>query len=227
MLSFIANRFGVLVGCALFAAVLVLSDSFIFKISVTGSGSYLENDVLSVLRSAGVESCSFYRGMDKPLVQSRIMSLPSVTFCSVVKRGSVILVDVQVDEENSSVARHTPLKSDVTGTLRSLVVICGTAEAEVGQRIEAGTTLIGAYTLSDDGASRPCLAVGYAELEVSAHTSYAADADNERNTKAALSSVLLYSSEILSREYAVKTTAEGVVYEIDFTYLYRISVNLE
>lgn len=225
--SFTFNRFGLLIGGAIFLTAVALSNQFIFKISVTGSGSYLTNDVLAIMRSEGVSCGSFYKGMDKPLIQSRIMSLPSVTFCSVSKQGSVIIVDVQVDEEHSQTAKYTPLKSGACGVVRSIVAICGTAEAEVGQTVDVGTTLIGAYELNADGVGRECLAVGYAQIEISAHVNVAAEEDNEKNLSNALSSVLLYSDEIVSREYSVKTTSDGVIYEIDFKYLQTYQINMQ
>lgn len=227
LISFALNRIGILLGCALFAVAIALSDGFIFKISVTGSGSYLKNEVLAIMQAAGVRSGAFYKGLDKPLVLSRIMSLPQVTFCSVSKQGSVVIVDVQVDEEHTQSARYSPLKCDVSGIVRSVVAICGTAEVAVGQSVSVGDTLIGAYEADSEGASLGCLVVGYVQIEASAQISCAAAEDNEQNAAAALSSVLLYSDELVSRDYTVKRTAEGVVYEINFTYLHTLSVNME
>lgn len=226
-LAFAANRFGLFIGGAVFLAAVVLSDAFVFRIRVTGSGSYLSGEVLSIMRSEGVSAGSFYKGMDKPLVQARIMALPSVTFCSVSKQGSVIVIDVETDEENSSVADYKPLVSGVEGTVVSIVAICGTAEVAAGQKVERGTTLIGAYSAGNDGSTAGCLAVGYARIEVGAHIICAADEDSEENARAALASVFLYSDEITGRSYKVRTTAEGVAYEIDFTYIYTASINIE
>lgn len=45
--------------------------------------------------------------------------------------------------------------------------------------------------------------------------------------KAALASLLVEEENILDRKVAVKPVDGGVMYVIDFTYLHRLSINME
>lgn len=225
--AFACNRCGLFIGGALFLCAVVLSNSFVFKITVTGSGSYLESEVLSIMQGAGVRCGAFFKGLDKPLAQSRIMALPNVTFCSIEKRGSAVIVDVQIDEEHTLTADYKPLVSDADGVVRNLVVVCGTAEAQVGQTVKRGDSLIGAYTENAEGELISSLAVGYAELVCRTVVSVNADEDSEKNAEYALSAPLLYAEEVLEKSYVVKNSGEGVVYEVTFSYLHTVSINMD
>ncbi|MGN0818671.1 MAG: sporulation protein YqfD [Candidatus Coproplasma sp.] len=227
LLSLIANRFGLIIGSALFIAAAYLSNGFIFKISVTGSGSYLYGEVVSIASSAGAYVGSYCSNPDKPLITSRVMALPQVTFCSVEKRGSVLIVDVQTDEENYSALSSGGLKSDVNGTLLSVVAICGTPAVSQGEAVSLGQTLISPYSLSADGSAKKCVAVGYASILVKANISYPAAEESEQNAQCALDATRLYSDSVIQSEYTVKRTAEGVVYEVTFSYVSTLSINME
>lgn len=226
-LSFALNRVGLFIGGAVFLAAVALSDGFIFKISVTGSGNYLKSEVLSIASESGAAVGAYYGRLDKPLIISRIMALPQVTFCSVEKRGSVLIVDVQTDEENYSALNADALRSDVSGTVISVVAICGTPAAAEGSAVSSGDILIYPYSTAADGSQKKCAAVGYARILVNAALSYPADEESEQNAQAALSAAKLYSDEIVDSRYTVKRTAEGVVYQVTFSYVRTLSINME
>lgn len=227
LLSFVANRLGLIIGSALFIAAVVLSNGLIFKISVTGSGSYLFSEVTSIASSAGASVGSFFVSLDKPLIISQVMALPQVTFCSVEKRGSVLIVDVQTDEEDFSSLSSGALKSDVNGTVLSIVAVCGTSAVSQGTAVCAGDVLISPYAAAEDGSAKKCTAVGYARILVKANISYPADGESESNAQSALDSTKLYSDEVVASSYTVRHTAEGVVYEVSFDYVRTLTINME
>lgn len=224
---FVLNRTGVLIGAVFFLAAAAFSQNFIFRIDVTGSGSYLRGEIISVVNSLGVKSGAFYRGLDRPRALSAIMALPDVTFCSIEKRGSVLVIDVQTDGQSGVVTDYRDLKSDSAGKVRAIVAVCGTPLVSEGDTVGAGDVLIGAYFLNAAGERENCLAVGYVHLECSAVHFFAADCESEENAAAALSSVSLYSENILSRSYKVSRTDGKVVYEVAFTYLHTVKINIE
>jgi hypothetical protein len=226
-LKFVRNRCGLIVGGIIFLLAVILSNCFVLKIQVTGNGDYLKNDVLAILSDEGATLGSLQTNLDKPLAQARIMSLPNVTFCTIQRAGSFLIVDVQTDEEQSAGENLSQLKSDVEGRLKSLVVICGTAQAEVGKEVKVNDCLIEGYTLDDNGQRRTCLAVGYAEIERSANINVCQPFDSEENRAEALNSTLLYSDNAVIKSCNVKQVDGGVVYEISFTYLHTISINMQ
>jgi hypothetical protein len=154
------------------------------------------------------------------------MALPNVTFCTITRNGSAIIVDVQTDEESSSSTDYSPLVSDKSGLLKNLVVVCGTAEAQEGSVVTVGQTLIGAYKYSAD-RKIDCLAVGFAEIECTQTLTIFADCESEQNTADALNAPLLYTDNVTSKSYCVKASGEGVVYEVTFSYLHTLSINLQ
>lgn len=226
--NFAVRRAFLIAGCAAFIAASCLSNAFVLKITVTGSGAYLADYVKGVAYSLGVRENSIYRGGEEPDLISRVLALPSVTFCSVQKRGSILYIDVETEEESGSPAGYVPLKSDGDGTVESIVAICGTVQVSAGDSVSAGDTLIAAYT-EVSGQNVPCIAVGYAVILRSAAVSYTAAEESEQSLESAYAAALIYTGgeEIVSRDYTVKTTAEGVIYNVDFTYRHTVSINFD
>ncbi len=221
-----ARRAFLVAGGALFVAAAVLSNAFVLRIEVTGSGAYLKNPVLSELHSLGVERFTLWRGVNEPALVSRVLALPDVVFCSVQKRGSVLYVDVQTEEGSASPADYSPLKSDCRGVVESIVAVSGTPLVVAGQSVRRGEELIGAYFLSE-GEKVPCMAAGYAVLSCMASVSYAAARESEENLRSAYAAALLYVGDerITASSHTVSRNAEGVVYTVEYTYLHTLSIN--
>lgn len=226
--NFCARRAFLLVGGIVFVAAACLSNAFVLRVEVTGSGSYLNSAVRSVLYECGVREYSLYRGGNEAAIISRVLALPNVTFCSVQKRGSVLYVDVQTNTESGTRADYSPLKADRAGIVENIVAICGTPCVSVGDSVATGDTLIAAYSVAD-GQNMSCLAVGYAILSCTGSVSYAAERESEQNLSSAYAAALLYigDGEITERSYTVSQNSEGVVYTVDFTYLHTISINFD
>ena len=223
-----AKRAFLFVGAALFVACACLSDSFILKIEVTGSGAYLKQSVLGIVRESWLGEGTVYRGADKVSIISQVLALPNVTFCSVQKSGSVLYIDVECEEESARRADYSPLVADRAGVVRAVVAICGTPAVSAGASVAAGDVLIAAYS-AVNSVEVPCLAVGYARLECTAQISSFADKESGQNLNAALASALLYAGEgeIISQTYTVQTVSEGVIYTVNFTYTHTVSINFD
>ena len=226
--NFAAGRAALVAGCLLFAACAFLSNIFIFKVEVTGSGAYLKNAVLEIASSCGVRRWAAYGGVDKVSVISRVLELPSVTFCSVHKSGSVLYIDVQAQREEELSNSYLPLYADCDGTVEKIVAVCGTAIVEKGSFVKRGDALIAPYSAVNEGDIVPCIASGYAVISRTVQLSYAADSESRENLSAAYASALLYADgEIVRREHTVSFTSEGVVYNVELTYLHTVSINFE
>lgn len=220
------NRIGLLVGAVLFASAAVFSNTFIFKISISGNGSYLSPEVKRIIYESGVKEFKPYKNFDRPLATGKILALPSVTFCNIQKRGSILKIDVRVDEQHLSNARLTPLTADAGGTVKRIVAICGTACVAAGDRVNKGDILIAPYTLSGE-VRTDCLAAGFTEMECAGVSEYFAETESDENLKAAYASANIEEQKILSRSHSVREADGGVVYVVNFTYLHRLSINME
>lgn len=224
---FLKRRFGLIAGGALFVAAAVTSGNAVLKIKVTGNGVYLSPQIIAIASECGAREWSFCRELDAPLMQSKIMALPDVNFCSVRRDGAYLLIDVRTEEEHTSRADDKPLVSPIDGEIYRIVAICGTAEVKEGQNVSAGGVLIGAYELDAGGGKIPCLAVGFAEIKAQAKLSLIYPEESEDNANAALKAAALYSDEVLDRSYTVSPCEGGVCYNVSFTYLKRIAINME
>lgn len=225
--NFIVRRAFLVAGLALFAFSAYFSNSFVFRVEVTGA-AHLENAVKGIAYSLGVRENSFYKGVDEAALVSQVLNLPDVTFCTVHKSGSILYIDVREDSQNVAKVDYSPLVSDCSGTLKKLIAVCGTAAVEEGQKVRRGDVLIEAYTAVNEEIV-PGIAVGYAVIECSAQVSYSAAEESEENLESAYASALLYADGdvITERSHSVQTTAEGVIYCVNFTYLHTISINFD
>ena len=219
-------RIGLIVGMLAFVCIAVTANSYIFKIEVSGSGSYLYADVKNIIYEQGFSEFKSYRKLNVAQAEGKILSLPSVTFCNIEKHGSILKIDVQVDEEHDSFASRHPLISDSEGVIKKLVAVCGTPAVTEGASVKSGDTLIYAYTLVGEQKSN-CLAVGFAEIACRGSYEYCAPEDTADSLKAAYSKANLYAENIVNRTHTIKNTDEGIIYIIEFTYLHKISINME
>jgi hypothetical protein len=215
--SKLKQRAGITCGTILFCALVALSNAFVLKISITGSGSYLSDEIRGILYSEGVREYAPYKTFDSSIVCGKILALPNVTFCNIKKRGSVLCVDIEVEKESASYAKKTSLVSDVDGKVCSIVVLCGTACVDVGDEVLCGSKLI-------DGSGG--LAVGYAKVEYSGVCEYFADCESEENLKNAYAVLLLEDGEIVSRTYSVEKAEKGVKYTLYYTAIKKLCINM-
>lgn len=223
--DFMKLRIGLFVGAAAFVALAAMSDFYMLRIEVGGSGSYLEPEVRRIILSEGAGEFKLYSAFNEARATGRILALPQVTFCNISKKGSVLRVEVQVDTEHSGALSNSSLVSDRAGKVTKLVAICGTEAVKEGDTVEKGATLIFPYTLA--GEERvDCIAAGYAELECSATSQFFAETECDESLKEAYASLLLEDGEIVEKSHTVKPTADGVIYVLNYTYLHKISINL-
>ena len=223
--SGIALRAGLVAGAAAFVAVAVAANTLVLKIEVSGSGAFLEPEVRRIVLDEGAAEFKPYSAFNKSAATGRILALPQVTFCNIQHKGSVLIVDVQVDEQHFATVERKPLVSDCNGTVKTIVAVCGTAAVNAGDTVSRGDTLIYAHTLAGE-EQIGCLAAGYCEIECKKSAEYFAECESEENLKAAYSSLLLEGDELLSRSFKVKPADGGVIYVIDFTCLHKLSINL-
>lgn len=225
LLKGLVLRAGLVAGAIIFAIAAYVSDYFVLKIEVSGSGSYLQSAVRQIVAEEGAGEWKPFSALDKPVATGRILAIPEVTFCNIQKHGSVLIIDVEVDHSHTQSAVRQPLLSDVSGTVKNIVAICGTAAVEVGQTVSRGDVLILASMQAGD-KTVDSIAVGYAEIECTKTAEYVAADDSEKSIKEAYASLLLDGEEIISSTHKISPAAGGVRIIMDITYLHRISINL-
>lgn len=221
------RRIGLVVGAVLFFAASVAANFTVLKVKVAGDCAYLADDVIEIARSCGIRQWSACTNADIPSLEAKVLALDGVSFCSVKRRGSYVVIEVMSGGEDAEKCTYSDLVSTEGGKLVRLVAISGTPLAEVGNEVARGDALIGAYASGEDGSRRECLAVGFAEIEVSRRVSVFFDAASEQNASSALGVASLYSDNVTSRSYTLSECDGGVVYDVSFTYISTLSVNME
>lgn len=218
-------RVGLIVGAMLFVALAALSNHYILKIEVGGTGDYLASEVRRIVLSEGAGEFKRFSAVNISGATGKILAIPQVTFCNIERRGSILYIDVQVDGEHDYSQSAGDLLSDCDGYVKSVVVICGTAAVQTGDAVTRGTPLILSKSLAGEKYI-PVSAVGYCEILCRSSAEFEADCESEENLALALASVLTCPDPIVERECTVAPTDSGVTYLIDFTYLHRLSINL-
>ena len=223
-LKSLALRAGLIVGSIIFVVAAFISDYYVLRIEVNGSGGYLESIVRGIVAEEGAGEWKPFSALDKPVACGRILSLPQVTFCNIQKRGSVLVIDVEVDEAYTESAVREPLVSDVSGTVKNIVAICGTAAVNAGDSVSRGDVLIYASMQVGEDTVKS-IAVGYAEIECLRNGEYLAPDDSEASIKEAYASLFI-EEEIISASHKLFPVEGGVRIIMEVTYLHRISINL-
>ena len=221
------RRVGMVVGALIFVASAVAANFAVLKVKVTGDCAYLAEDIKAIASECGVREWSLCSGADIPLLEARVLSLDGVSFCSVTRRGSYMIIEVMSGGDENTPVAYRDFVSPESGRLVRIVAVSGTPMASEGEGIERGQKLIGAYAEGEDGQRRACLAVGFADIEVSRTVSVLFDEESEENAASALGGALLYSENVIKSSYTVNESQDGVVYDVSFSYICTVSINME
>lgn len=223
----VRRRVGLIVGAAIFLVAAVAADFTVLRVKVTGNCAYLAEDIRQIAAQCGVREWSLCLKADIPSLEARVLSLDGVSFCSVARKGSYMIIDVMSGGEENTPAAYTDFVSPESGRILRIVAVSGTPLAAEGEDIRRGEKLIGAYAEGEDGQRRSCLAVGFADIEVSRTVSVLFGEKSEENARAALGIAALYSENVISRSYTVSESQDGAVYDVSFSYICTVSVNME
>ena len=224
LLSAVALRAGLIFGAAFFTACAIIANLLVLRIDFEGNAGYLEGEIRSILSEEGAAFAKPYSALNRPLATGRILALPDVTFCNISKRGSVVIVDVRVDGQNSAQVNREPLVSDCDGKVEKIVAVCGTPAKSAGDSVKRGEILIFAHNIVEE-KEYACIAVGYADILVEGKISLPFPEDNEKNRKSALVSIK-GEGELKKAEISVLPSDGGIIYEITYIYARRLSINL-
>ncbi len=157
------KRLGVFIGAILFLSATLVCNRFVFKIDVTGTDSY-HREVLCALEESGIRKFSIYPRGKEQEVAAKILSFDDVSYCSVEKSGMTVRVELRL----SAFSKPDPQTGDMTakhsGTILQAAVLRGTFLKNVGDSVEAGEPLVGAYLTSETGEQTPVTAIARVTL---------------------------------------------------------------
>lgn len=202
------------ISAALFAAAAFCTDGLILRISYFGSGAYYKTEAAEILSGFGIRELSFLSSADVPMVTTAILSLPSVTFCSVKTEGYVLKVEIEASPD-SSAAENGGLYADRAGIIREITVLNGTSLVSVGDGVLNGELIVAPYNLKEDGTKADCLVSARAVLECSVC------AEGETEEIAKRRAGFLSDGEVIS----LSASFDGEKYTATAVYLKILAMN--
>lgn len=186
LLEWSKKRAGVFIGAALFLAITLVADRFVFKIDIAGTESY-KREVLAALKECGIETFSLYPKGREQDATAKILALKDVSYCSVEKSGMTVRVEVRL----SAFSEVSPQTGDMTakhsGVILQTAVLRGTPLKLAGEEVTAGETLVGAYMLSESGEKTPVTAIARVTISCVYEEVLAADSEESALARGYLS----------------------------------------
>ena len=90
----VKNRMGLFVGCGIFLLATAFSDKLVLRTELVGETGY-RAQVEQILQSHGVKSYAVYPVDKTDRITADVLRLDGVSFCSVKKVGSTLVVEVR------------------------------------------------------------------------------------------------------------------------------------
>ncbi len=216
----LAKNLGLLLGAFAFVVIAYLSGDLIFDISYSGSGSIYQREIEQYLSSRGVgKFCAFSSFSLSELEDDVLASSEHLTFVSLEKKGNTLSVysSLKTDKVQTLAGDKTELIAIESGVLESLKVYRGTALYNVGDRVERGANLVGAFVQIKD-ENIPSSVLAYATIISEKQFTYLLDGDN------AMDKAELFAIEELSNREVLKAIPELVGERGQGKYEYLVKV---
>ena len=147
------KKVGVVIGIAIFTAVVILADKTIFAIDYGGTGALYKADAVELLEEYGVKKYGVITTQTLRKAESGILSsTDKFSFVSLKKQGGRLKVNLVLSKNNQptlDTARKC-LTAPEDGIIESVKAYRGTAIVCVGEKVKAGSVLIDGYNIIKD-----------------------------------------------------------------------------
>lgn len=208
----LVRRTGVLLGGLVFLLVTLFAETLILKIEIK-TDTPLQTEILRVLDESGVKPFRTLKEEERQSACAQIFALGGVSFCSLKKVGSTVIVEVRGSSFSKVTAREKVFVAKRSGTLLSLVVLRGKALAAVGDTVGEGQTLAVGEGEREFVVARARLACVYEGVW------------EEEDEKRAFAQALLavYGEGVKIKNTQLKTQENGVFVRIEYEYAFSIN----
>jgi hypothetical protein len=88
------KRLGALVGAVIFTVVMVLSNSFVWRVRITGLENVAYNTVENILQANNIKTGILSSSIDKPKIKQQLLQLDNVVDVSLSMRGTTLVVTI-------------------------------------------------------------------------------------------------------------------------------------
>lgn len=162
ILNFFKFRFGILIGLLFFLFANIFSGFFVWDIRIYGNNFVSSSAIIEVLKNnkirvGGIISNNQLQGVETVLTNQ----IEDISMCSVIKKGTVIIVNVKEklkSDELFSIYNGKDIVATENLTIMELVVSNGTAQKKVGDSVQKGEVIVAGYVKNTSGQKVTCKA---------------------------------------------------------------------
>ncbi len=149
-LDFLRARAGLLLGALGFCILTLAADSFVFGVDFVGSSVYAREGLQAIAES-GVRIGAPYKAGKEDEIAAKLLSLPSVDFCSVQKVGHRLRVEMRLNPLSKESLQSGEMRAKHGGTILHISVLRGSALKKAGDTVAEGETLVGDWFSVEEG----------------------------------------------------------------------------
>ena len=213
--SSLKRKVGLLLGGLLFVAVTAWGDTLVLRIAIDAPAVYIAQ-VQDILQEGGVQRYLPYQKDKEDLICAKLLALEGVSYCAIQKQGAVLTVSLKTNAFFHPDAKRE-LLAERSGVVKRLVVLQGTANAQVGDSVPVGARLVEGAIYSPEGARQECAVCAYVSLLCEYVAEYVVDDPNEAFAAAYLGAGLDSEQGELQSQRIEK---QGEKYVVSLSYLW-------
>ncbi len=147
------KRLGIVVGIAIFFAVVMVFSRVMLDVKYVGSGAVYATEIDRALEDGGVKRYSFFSSWDNKEIERKLFALGKFSFVSVSRKGMRLVVRTELTGTPPSILERgqTQMTAVEGGVVVSLKVLRGTPLVKVGDTVKRGDVVVsGAYTAGEE-----------------------------------------------------------------------------
>ncbi len=202
--NFALCRIGLFAVVIMFFIALFLNSNFLGKIYIFGINQIDSKEITQFLEKKGIKQNKFFVNIDLEKLEIELESnFPEISLCSVVKKGTNLLVNIKEKIEVTELENESNIYAKESGKILELSVVNGTTDLKVGDSVKKGDVLIWGYTLQN-GEKVSCKANGHIKMQVW-YSKSVTFLETEKVTKKTGKMLEHSYFEIFGRKFKIKT----------------------
>ena len=212
------SRIGLLLGGLLFCMATLAADAFVFGVEFVGSTVYAREAQIA-LEQNGIRLFRPYAKGNEDLVCAQLLQCSGVSFCSVQKRGMRVRVEVQLSPFTDVILTQGDMFIAYTGTLKALTVLKGTPLKKVGDSVQSGEKIVGAWMAGENEQTKSVPVIARAAVACTYENEVQAE-DKQSAFATAYLSLGLTDTDTIQTAVIVPTEQENTFHvKIQFTVI--------
>jgi hypothetical protein len=215
------RRIGLVLGALLFCVSTLYVDRLVLGIKVVGDATYTR-EAHAALQTHGIKPWSVYDASKIDGVTAELLRVPTMEFCSVQKRGVFVYVEMRLSPFARNARKHGDMRAERDGTILSLTVLSGTKLKNVGEQVNIGEPLVGAYVTAEGGKQSKTDVVARAYIACTYEQTLNVETEEEAFAQAYLQ-IALTERDVLN-EINITPTQAGFCVKANYTTVQTLNL---